>query len=55
MSGKRTFPLGVKYDNMTHSPAKDKTQVRIKQPYPDPELKGHGVVISNGKVKKDKE
>lgn len=53
-TSKRTFPLGVAYDNMTHQNRGQNTEIRISQPYPDPEIKGYGQVISkDGKVKTD--
>ena len=47
-------PLGVKYLNRDHEQHPDNTQIYANRALPDPEIKGHGVVISkDGKVKKD--
>lgn len=54
MTEKRSWPLGVKYENREHVQPIENTQVRLVQNWPDPEVRGQGVVISkDGKVKTD--
>ena len=50
MKSNRLFPLGVKYDNMDH--AGGETKIHLQQNWPDPEVRGYGVVKSkDGKIK----
>jgi len=47
---KRSWPLGVKYANRDH--AGGPTKIRIQQNWPDPEIRGTGIVKSkDGRIK----
>jgi hypothetical protein len=52
MNIKRLFPLGTRYENKESSQGLDSTRILVGQPYPDPEIRGTGIVKSkDGRIK----